>query len=68
MMLLDRDPRLLLLIGFLLMLLGFVLPFLMVMGVVTSTLFLNFFSFTASLVGVVTGIIGVAFYARRRME
>jgi hypothetical protein len=50
------------------MLLGFVLPFLMVMGVVTSTFFLNFFSFTASLVGVVTGIIGVAFYARRRME
>ena len=68
MSLLGRDPRLLLLIGFLLMLLGFVLPFLMVMRVITSTFFLNFFSFTASLVGVVTGMIGVAFYARRRME
>lgn len=50
----------LIVIGFFLVLLGAVLPFLIVLGVVESTLFLNFLAFGASVVGVFLGIIGVA--------
>jgi hypothetical protein len=53
-------PRLFILIGFLLMLLGVLLPFLMVIKLLESTFFLNFFSFGASMVGLVMGILGVA--------
>jgi hypothetical protein len=60
-------PKLLLLIGFLLVLIGFVFPFLMVMGFLESTLFLNFFSFTASMAGLMLGMIGaVMLYQTRK--
>jgi hypothetical protein len=45
-------------------LMGVVLPFLMVMQVLESTLFLNFFSFIISLVGIIIGVIGSAYYYR----
>lgn len=51
-------------IGFLCVLMGVVLPFLMVMQVVESTLFLNFFSFIISLIGIIIGVIGSAYYVR----
>jgi len=51
-------------IGFFLVLFGMVAPFLMVMRIVESTFFMNFFSFGASVVGLFFGIIGVAYYAR----
>ncbi|MBE0686631.1 MAG: hypothetical protein IH585_11600 [Anaerolineaceae bacterium] len=57
-------PGRLIFIGFLLVLLGVVLPFLMVMKVIESTYFLNFFSFIISLIGVVIGVIGSAYYVR----
>jgi uncharacterized SAM-binding protein YcdF (DUF218 family) len=57
-------PGRLIFIGFLLVLLGVVLPFLMVMKVIESTFFLNFFSFIISLIGVVIGVIGSAYYVR----
>ena len=57
-------PGRLIFIGFLLVLLGVVLPFLMVMKVIESTFFLNFFSFIISLIGVVVGVIGSAYYVR----
>jgi len=57
-------PGRLIFIGFLLVLLGVVLPFLMVMKVLESTFFLNFFSFIISLMGVVIGVIGSAYYVR----
>lgn len=41
---------------------GFVLPFLMVMQVVESTFFLNFISYAASVVGMVLGMIGAVQY------
>lgn len=50
----------LLLIGFFLVLAGAVLPFLIVMGFLDSTFFLNFLAFTASTVGIFLGVIGVA--------
>ncbi len=60
----DIHPKRLILIGFILVLLGFVLPFLMVLGVLQSTFFLNFFSYGASIVGLMLGLIGAAWYTR----
>ncbi len=57
-------PTTLLIIGFLLSLLGFGLPLLMVIHVLPSTFFLNFFSFGASMSGPVLGILGGALYVR----
>jgi uncharacterized membrane protein len=56
----------LILIGFVLVLLGAILPFLMVMKILPSTIFLNFFSYIASMVGLFLGIIGSAFLIRHR--
>jgi hypothetical protein len=57
-------PKWLMFIGFLCVFIGVVIPFLMVMGVLKSTLFLNFLSFIISLVGIVIGVIGSAYYVR----
>jgi hypothetical protein len=46
-----NSPRLLLSLSLLLMLLGIILPFLMVIQVLESTFFLNFFSWGASVAG-----------------
>ncbi len=54
------------LLGLVLVVLGVVLPFLMVMHILTSTFFLNFFSYTASLLGLMLGLIGSASYVRER--
>ncbi|HPC05917.1 MAG TPA: hypothetical protein PLI60_04280 [Anaerolineaceae bacterium] len=45
-------------IGLVLMILGIVLPFLMVMDVIESTFFLNFFSYIISLVGMLVASVG----------
>ncbi|MCS7056708.1 MAG: hypothetical protein NZM18_11120 [Thermoflexales bacterium] len=42
------------------LLLGFILPFLMVVRIVPSTFLLNFFSFAVSVAGLFIGIIGLA--------
>lgn len=55
-------PKTLILVGFVLVVVGFVLPFLMVMQVVESTFFLNFISYAASVVGMVLGMIGAVQY------
>ncbi len=49
-------------IGFLCVLVGAVLPFLMVMQILPSTFFLNFVSFATSVIGIFLGVIGVAMY------
>lgn len=59
-----NSPRFLLTLGLLLMLLGIVLPFLMVIQVLESTFFLNFFSWGASVAGLALGMIGFAMYSR----
>jgi len=59
-------PVLLIFIGFLCMMLGWILPFLMVMHILASTFFLNFFSYTVSLIGLILGIIGSATYMRTK--
>jgi hypothetical protein len=63
-MMLRIPPWGLILIGFLLVLAGMVLPFLMVMGLVPSTFFLNFFSYGASFTGLILGVIGASLYVR----
>ena len=60
------QPWKLIVIGFVLVLLGFVLPFLMVVRVLESTLFLNFLSYGASVGGLFLGLIGAAMYVRIR--
>lgn len=59
-----NSPRLLLSLGILLMLLGIILPFLMVIKVLESTFFLNFFSWGASVAGLSFGTIGFALWSR----
>lgn len=59
-------PKLLILLGFILMLLGVVFPFLMVIHILKSTFFLNFFSYTLSLLGMICGAIGIAFDFRAK--
>ncbi|OGN75082.1 MAG: hypothetical protein A2X25_05270 [Chloroflexi bacterium GWB2_49_20] len=54
-------PRRMILLGFILMLLGVIFPFLMVIHILKSTFFLNFFSYTLSLLGMIFGIMGIAF-------
>jgi len=56
------------LIGFVLVVVGVVLPFLMVMHILESTFFLNFFSYGASLVGLFLGIIGSASYVHEKRQ
>ena len=63
-----NSPRLLLGLGLLLMILGVVIPFLILIHVVESTFFLNFFSWGASVGGLFLGIIGVATWVRKRKE
>lgn len=47
-------------IAVVMLLLGFILPFLMVIMVLPSTFLLNFFSFAVSVAGLFTGIIGLS--------
>jgi len=55
-------PVYLILIGFVCVLLGAFLPYLMVMHFVKSTFFLNFFAYTISIVGLFLGLIGSAMH------
>ena len=48
--------------GFLLSLTGVILPFLIVIHIIPSTFFLNFFSYGVSLTGLFLGIIGASRY------
>lgn len=62
------SPKALLGIGFALMVIGWVLPFLMMLDAIPSSFFLNFFSFGASTLGLFLGIIGIAILGPFRRE
>jgi len=62
------DPRLIILLGFILVVVGWVIPFLEVIHLMESTFFWNFFSYAASVSGMMLGIIGAAFYTSRRRK
>lgn len=59
-----------LIIGFLMVLFGFIMPWLFVLGYVKTTFFLAFLTYGVSLVGVLFGIIGIAMIGleRRRKD
>lgn len=63
-----KSPRFLLPFGVTLLLLGWVLPLLMVIHVLESTFFLNFFSWGASVAGLALGTIGFAMYSRSKKQ
>ncbi len=58
------NPVHLIVIGGILLLLGVVFPFLMVMQVLRSTIFLNFFSYIVSIIGMFLGMYGVFTYIK----
>jgi hypothetical protein len=62
----EMDPRLIIFFGFLLVVMGFLIPFLMVLGYLKSTFLLGFVGYGASMGGLVTGIVGAAMYARSK--
>jgi hypothetical protein len=62
------SPWSLILIGFLLSILGISLPFFMLIHILPSTYFLNFFSFFASVGGLILGIAGAAMYVQRHRK
>ncbi|MBM3128868.1 MAG: hypothetical protein FJ009_09640 [Chloroflexi bacterium] len=55
-------------LGILLMVLGIILPFLMLIQILESTLLLNFFAYLASVLGLVLGMIGALIIARSRQH
>ena len=57
-------PRNIILLGLVLVLLGFVLPFLMVLRLLEASFLLSFLSYGASITGLLLGLIGAAWYVR----
>jgi hypothetical protein len=58
------DPRTLIILGFFLVLSGFVIPFLMVLRIIQPNLILSFLSYGASVTGLLLGLVGIAWYTR----
>lgn len=59
------NPRTMILLGFILVLFGFIVPFLMVIQIIEAGFFLSFLSYGASMAGLFLGLIGAAWYSRR---
>lgn len=57
-------PRTILILGFVLVVFGFVAPLLMVLKVIQPSFWLSFLSFGASVAGLFLGLVGTAFYVR----
>jgi len=60
------SPFKMMLLGTALLVLGVLLPLLMVIKILPSTLWLSFLSYTASVVGMFVGLIGALTYARNK--
>jgi heme/copper-type cytochrome/quinol oxidase subunit 4 len=58
------SPVKMILLGLFLSIMGVVLPFLMVMKILTSSFTLNFLSYAAMVAGLFLGITGAAMYVR----
>lgn len=61
-----NQPLVYIIVGGVLLAVGAVLPFLMVVRVLTSTFLLNFVAYGASVVGLVLGLLGAFSYMRQR--
>jgi len=64
----SNKPRILLYVGAGLMVLGVIFPFLMVIKIIESTYFLNFFSYTLQIIGLVLAMVGIADIAVHRKK
>ncbi len=62
------NPKRLIIIGFFLVLIGAVVPWLMILGYLKSTFFLNFVTYGASVSGLILGIMGAAMMSRFRSK
>jgi len=60
------NPLKLIVIAFVLLLAGAILPFLMLVGLVESTLFLNLVAVVCSIAGLTTGFMGIVSYRHRQ--
>lgn len=60
----SKHPWMLIVIGFVLILFGFLAPLMMSIRVIEPSFFLSFLSFTASVCGLFLGLIGAAMYVR----
>lgn len=68
-----QNPRVFMVIGVTLILIGTLLPFLMMLEHLKSTFFLNFLSFALQIIGLIMGltgiaVIGISRYHRNRFE
>jgi hypothetical protein len=63
-----QDARTILVVGFILVMLGFILPLLEVLNILESTFLLNFFSYAASISGLFMGIIGSAYLVAKHRK
>ncbi len=61
-----ENPFRLIIIAFVLLIIGLVLPFLMVLGLVESTLLLCFLAYGSSTTGLILGFVGMTQYMRSR--
>jgi hypothetical protein len=59
-----KNPRRLIFLAFVMVLMGAVLPFLMVMGTLESSILLNFIAYGVSVGGLFLGVISAAHYVR----
>ena len=64
----ENNPTRILVIGFFLVLFGFVGPFLMVLDILRPTWFLSFLSYGSSIAGLFLGLIGSASYVKIRRK
>lgn len=65
---LGNNPKHLILVGFVLVLLGAIVPLLMVIGILQSSFLLNFFSYISSVLGLFLGIIGASMVIRQNRK
>jgi len=61
-MLYRLSPLQLMVIGFVLLVIGFILPFLMVLRILEPALLLGFIAYLSSLLGLVLGVIGIVMF------
>ena len=60
------NPNYIILLGFFLVFMGFLLPFLMVLRIIEPNFPISFLSFTSSVAGLYLGLIGLALYRSRQ--
>lgn len=62
------DPKILIWVGALSLVVGFVLPLLMVIKALPSTYFLNFLSYAFQLIGMITAMLGTFSIVKVRLD